>query len=80
MSAYGGMLTTLVADHRASGGPVACYYLDVPLEETLRRHVTKAIAGAGAQAFLASFTMTDADRARRGRRLRATVRWRRSRG
>jgi hypothetical protein len=43
-SVYGGMLRTLADDHRAAGGQTACYYLDVPLEETLRRHATKPIA------------------------------------
>lgn len=43
-SVYGAMLTRLVADQRAAGGAAACYYLDVPLEETLRRHATKPIA------------------------------------
>lgn len=43
-SVYGAMLATLVADQRAAGGPAACYYLDVPLEETLRRHASKPIA------------------------------------
>lgn len=35
---YGAMLRHLVADHR---GVTRCYYLDVPFEETLRRHATK---------------------------------------
>ncbi|MFF4343040.1 AAA family ATPase [Kitasatospora sp. NPDC001540] len=35
---YGPMLRRLVADHR---GTTRCYYLDVPFEETLRRHATK---------------------------------------
>ncbi|MET8976440.1 AAA family ATPase [Streptomyces sp. NPDC004539] len=35
---YGEMLAGLVADHR---GTTRCYYLDVPFEETLRRHATK---------------------------------------
>ncbi|WP_259465154.1 AAA family ATPase [Streptomyces sp. TLI_171] len=35
---YGPMLGRLVADHR---GTTRCYYLDVPFEETLRRHATK---------------------------------------
>jgi predicted kinase len=43
-SVYGDMLATLVDDHRSAGGQAACYYLDVPLEETLRRHATKPIA------------------------------------
>ncbi|WP_327175070.1 kinase [Streptomyces sp. NBC_01335] len=38
---YGGMLARLRADHR---GPTYGYYLDVPFEETLRRHATKPIA------------------------------------
>lgn len=41
---YGAMLTILARDHRASGGQVAAYYLDVPLEETLRRHAGRALA------------------------------------
>lgn len=36
--AYGGMLGQLVADHR---GETSCFYLDIPWEETLRRHATK---------------------------------------
>jgi hypothetical protein len=43
-SVYGVMLTTLVDDHRAAGGQAASYYLDVPLDETLRRHATKPTA------------------------------------
>jgi hypothetical protein len=35
-SVYGAVLTTLVADQRAAGGAAACYYLGVPLEETLQ--------------------------------------------
>ncbi|WP_030458417.1 AAA family ATPase [Kitasatospora sp. NRRL B-11411] len=35
---YGPMLQRLVADHR---GVSRCYYLDVPFEETLRRHASK---------------------------------------
>lgn len=38
---YGEMLTGLIRDH---DGPSRCYYLDVPFEETLRRHMTKAEA------------------------------------
>jgi predicted kinase len=37
-SRYGDMLTALSADHR---GTTRLYYLDVPFEETLRRHATK---------------------------------------
>jgi len=32
------MLKNLIADHR---GKSTCFYLDIPFEETLRRHVTK---------------------------------------
>lgn len=35
---YGRMLQRLAGDHR---GRTHCYYLDVPFEETLRRHATK---------------------------------------
>ncbi len=35
---YGPMLTALVADH---AGTTACAYLDVPFDETLRRHTTR---------------------------------------
>ncbi|MFI1584438.1 AAA family ATPase [Embleya sp. NPDC020630] len=35
---YGKMLADLVRDHR---GTTRCYYLDVPLAETLERHATK---------------------------------------
>ncbi|GHA38713.1 hypothetical protein GCM10010372_43600 [Streptomyces tauricus] len=38
---YSHMITSLVRDHR---GISACYYLDVPLEETLARHASKADA------------------------------------
>lgn len=38
---YGDMLRRLVADHPNS----YFYYFDVPFEETLKRHVTKAQAG-----------------------------------
>ncbi len=36
---YGDMLAGLVGDHR---GVSRCYYLDVPIEETLIRHASKA--------------------------------------
>ncbi|WP_371674937.1 AAA family ATPase [Streptomyces sp. NBC_01276] len=36
---YGTMLTRLLADHRGVSG---CYYLDIPMAETLLRHATKA--------------------------------------
>ncbi len=39
---YGEMLTELLRDHR---GRTACFYFDVPFEETLRRHATKPQAG-----------------------------------
>jgi hypothetical protein len=39
---YAGMLTALRHDHQ---GLTCCYYLDVPFEETLRRHATKPQAG-----------------------------------
>ncbi|MBC9718447.1 kinase [Streptomyces sp. TRM66268-LWL] len=35
---YGAMLENLVRDHR---GTSRCYYLDIPLQETLSRHATK---------------------------------------
>jgi hypothetical protein len=35
---YGSMLTTLVADHV---GTTVCAYLDVPFDETVRRHETR---------------------------------------
>jgi len=35
---YADVLTALVADHR---GRTACYYFDLPFEETLRRHATR---------------------------------------
>jgi hypothetical protein len=38
---YGDMLAQLHADHR---GPSQGFYLDVPFDETLARHVTKPIA------------------------------------
>ncbi|MEU6237215.1 AAA family ATPase [Kitasatospora sp. NPDC047058] len=36
---YGGMLRRLVGDHR---GVTRCYYLDIPFDETLVRHASKA--------------------------------------
>ncbi|MFC9583518.1 AAA family ATPase [Streptomyces yangpuensis] len=36
---YGDMLAGLLGDHR---GVSRCYYLDVPIEETLTRHASKA--------------------------------------
>jgi len=39
---YGAMLRRLTAEHR---GITRCYLLDVPFEETLRRHRTKEVAG-----------------------------------
>ncbi|MEU4300302.1 MULTISPECIES: AAA family ATPase [Kitasatospora] len=36
---YGEMLTRLVGDHR---GVTRCYYLDIPIDETLVRHASKA--------------------------------------
>ncbi|MFG2335196.1 AAA family ATPase [Streptomyces yangpuensis] len=36
---YGDMLASLLGDHR---GVSRCYYLDVPIEETLTRHASKA--------------------------------------
>jgi chloramphenicol 3-O-phosphotransferase len=38
---YAETLTRLVADHR---GTSRCYLYDLPFEETLRRHATKAVA------------------------------------
>jgi 8-oxo-dGTP pyrophosphatase MutT (NUDIX family) len=38
---YGDMLTTLISDH---AGSASAYFFDVPFEETLRRHATKAEA------------------------------------
>jgi predicted kinase len=35
---YGAMLAGLVRDHR---GTTSCFYLDVPFDETVRRHATK---------------------------------------
>lgn len=35
---YGAMLKDLVRDHQ---GTTRCYYLDIPLQETLERHLTK---------------------------------------
>jgi hypothetical protein len=35
---YAGMLKALIDDHQ---GLTCCYYLDVPFDETLRRHATK---------------------------------------
>ncbi|WP_237552341.1 M15 family metallopeptidase [Streptomyces sp. SID5789] len=43
---YGHMITSLVRDHR---GVSRCYYLDVPLEATLVRHLSKADAAYLAQ-------------------------------
>ncbi|MFJ4418343.1 AAA family ATPase [Streptomyces sp. NPDC088925] len=49
---YGAMLTALLAEHP---GPKASYYLDVPFDETLRRHAGKAIAGVVTEADLRSW-------------------------
>jgi len=38
---YAEMLTALIGDH---GDLTCCYYLDVPFDETVRRHSTKAQA------------------------------------
>ncbi len=38
---YGAMLRALVGDHR---GVSRCYLMDIPFEETLRRHATKPVA------------------------------------
>ena len=35
---YGAMLTSLASDHR---GATACFYFDIPFDETVRRHATK---------------------------------------
>lgn len=40
-SKYGDMLRQLVADHR---GRTQCYVLNIPFEETLRRHATRVLA------------------------------------
>jgi hypothetical protein len=40
---YGDMLTALISDH---SGRAFAYFLDVPSDETLRRHATKAAAAA----------------------------------
>ena len=42
-SRYAGMLTRLARDH---AGPSHFFYLDVPFEETSRRHLTRAKAEA----------------------------------
>ena len=39
---YAEMLTALIADHQ---GLTCCYYLDVPFDETLKRHAEKPQAG-----------------------------------
>jgi hypothetical protein len=39
---YAEMLSALIDDHQ---GLTRCYYLDVPFDETLRRHATKPQAG-----------------------------------
>jgi predicted kinase len=38
---YGAMLTSLANDHQ---GTTACFYFDIPFDETVRRHATKPIA------------------------------------
>ncbi|MBV6695685.1 kinase [Kitasatospora aureofaciens] len=45
---YGGMLQRLVGDHR---GVTRCYYLDIPIDETLVRHASK-----GDREYLAAVT------------------------
>lgn len=49
---YGDMLAALIADHR---GVTRCYYLDIPFEETLRRHATKAERGKYGRAEMAQW-------------------------
>ncbi len=49
---YGDMLAQLHADH---AGPSYFYYLDVPLEETIRRHATRPKASAFAGADMAEW-------------------------
>ena len=49
---YGDMLAALIADHR---GVTRCYHLDVPFEETLRRHATKAEAAEYGRAEMAQW-------------------------
>ena len=44
---YGDMLTALIGDHP---GRAFAYFLDVPFDETLRRHATKAAAAAYGEA------------------------------
>ena len=51
-SHYGGMLTALSADHL---GTTRLYYLDVPFEETLRRHATKPEAGEYGEAEMSAW-------------------------
>ncbi|MFB7918024.1 AAA family ATPase [Streptomyces sp. NPDC056061] len=46
---YGDMLARLHADHC---GPTHGYYLDVPFEETMARHITKPIADSVSEAQL----------------------------
>ena len=40
-ASYGEMLANLVSDHR---GISACFYYDIPFDETIRRHTTKPTA------------------------------------
>ena len=49
---YGDMLAGLLDDH---AGNSFCYYIDVPFEETLRRHATKANAHEFGRAHMASW-------------------------
>jgi hypothetical protein len=49
---YGDMLARLLGDHV---GQSVCYYMDVPFEETLRRHATKPNAHEYGRAEMASW-------------------------
>ena len=62
---YGPMLTALVSDHV---GATVCAYLDVPFEETLRRHTTRPQAAEFTPEQMAGWFALD-DRLRVGREI-----------
>lgn len=53
---YGGMLTQLRNDHV---GVTCCYYYELTLDETLRRHRTKALAAKVSESDVASWYRRD---------------------
>ncbi|MGW2090595.1 AAA family ATPase [Promicromonospora sukumoe] len=62
---YGPMLTALVSDHV---GPTVCAYLDVPFDETVRRHTTRPQSADFTPEQMADWYTVD-DRLRVGREI-----------